>query len=219
MNLAYTRSIVSILADNLLPWPPLWQDGPDLAVESGIKFMQSIGVCSESAIDNPELFIHTAIDEWLLSSEIDKLSTMQRGICAVALLEFYSHSEHYDTTSPGIDTAVQHIAAALPILDMAAKGIVASVCHQLLQRKGQVLDQDEVGLLLILECLLRYQLFSSVPAQVDISMHINSWDDATECEALLAMKVAILDAIQHTPASFGQELRRLASKMSWNKGD
>lgn len=119
MILPHTTKIVESMKGQLVPWPELCPGGPSCAKASGIRFLAAIGLAFDG--DRASVAdVHAALDEWLLSSERQRLSKDQRAICGCSVLELFSVSAHVGRTTPSLLVALANISPAVDDMSTCA---------------------------------------------------------------------------------------------------
>ena len=127
-------------------WPDLMPDGLELVTESGDLFIHAI--CSpDGPVETDPFKLHVAIDEWLLTTDRDRLTAEQRAVCGCALLEVFCE---YETAreAPGILTALDNIVPVVPTMTDRSINLIAKAIDELqARREVSSLADDEVALL------------------------------------------------------------------------
>lgn len=143
----------------------LWADGLESQQIAHLGFLSVIGLGAGPQTIEPD-DLHTVLDEWLQTTDLDDLSPLQRSICGCALLELFlaSGSEPLRTTdqwlvhrvSPPLVCALENIAAGIPILSRADRRIVRTLIVTMLGQHAAVeADDDDANMLRIaLELML-----------------------------------------------------------------
>jgi hypothetical protein len=149
VRLRSTRQLAASFGDSIEQWPQLWPAGPAAVQAAHQRFKAAIG--SSSAPRSIACRdVHTALDEWLMSSDRRRLSVRQRAVCGCALLELFASCKTVTREAPDILTAILNIAPAVPTMAPTGVDVVRRVLMTLRRRRRVLhLSDDEYALIVL----------------------------------------------------------------------
>ncbi|MFI4915524.1 MAG: hypothetical protein ACIAS6_03320 [Phycisphaerales bacterium JB060] len=145
--MSITRRLVKQLGERIDPWPTPMAD-PYVEVPRQ-KFMAAIGLMPvRGRGDISPIDAHAAVDEWINTSDRDLLTSAQRAVNGVALLECFSKYTECNRVSPPTVLGLKLLAQGLGEFSAEAIETAGRACKAMLDRRMALsLSDDEEALL------------------------------------------------------------------------